>query len=148
MTVFCNNLRKGDAVFDTKSRLRGIVARTPRSANRRTSVRLSGKQPAYLDVMDLRFIPPGETKPEDVPPVDGDAPPLDAPKVRAARVALGPSIQLSPSIEFEDPGLHALKDEWKRNAEEIAQIEARFKVLRAKNERLDKAIAVLQGIET
>jgi hypothetical protein len=130
---FCNNLKKNDRVLDTVSERQGKVARKLRSdGHRLTPVILDGTKTArYLDVAQLRFMVGGT--PEDVAPFDGDLPPIR----EEAQVA---------RPEFKD-SVAALVAERDANAEEMKGIEKRFKELRAKNDRLERAIAVLNAPE-
>lgn len=134
MTAFRNNLQKNDRVFDTVSNRQGKVAWTPRdSGSRRTALVYDGQTaPQYRDVMQLRLITNGRT-PEDVPPVDGTPPALE-PEHTAARIEPQPDGMSA---------LDALKSERASNAQEMTRIEARFRLLKNSNERLDRAIAVM-----
>lgn len=131
---FRNNLEQNDRVFDTVSKRQGKVKWTPRSeSQRRTSVVFDGQQaPQYLDVMQLRLITDGHT-PESVPPVDGD-PPAETPvrpERRTAAVATGPTV------------LDTLRAQRDQNVTEMTALEKRFRGIKAENERIEKAIAVL-----
>lgn len=132
---FSNNLQKNDRVLDTVSGRQGKVKWTPRApAQRRTAILIDGRSVhQYLDVMQLRLIVDGKT-PEETPPVDGTPP--EEPMRRPAGAA-GPTDAVTASA------LETLRVERARNANEMSEIEQRFRTLKAANEKLDRAIAVL-----
>lgn len=131
---FCNNLKKGDPVLDTQSNRPAKVARTLASDQQRSvCVRFQGTiTDRYVDVMRLRLIVNGQ--PEELPPIDGEPPSLK-------REAPSPWPDPKPDA---DP-LAMLKAKKTAHADEIAEMEARCRVIRAEDERLDKAIAALEG---
>lgn len=126
---FANNLRAGDRVMEASTKLVGDVVRDPGTKHRKTYVRFTGHVNARgVDVMDLRFIPPGDDKPEDVAPIDGEAPP-------AARDEIGPSSSLLETAKREKSELEA----------EIKAMTDRAHEVRVRIERIDAAIKVLEG---
>lgn len=141
---FRNNLEKGDQVLHVPTGRRGIVAGKPRpDTKRRTYVLFDGmKAPLPLDVLDLRFIVDGT--PEEVPPIDGeiaDAPPLEPAVIFSRR---SPANRSSDDGEKLNP-VENMRQLRAKNAEEIEQLTAKFKALKAENERLDQAITILEG---
>lgn len=133
---FNNNLEKNDRVYDTVSKRQGKVARDIRDpSSRRVCILLDGDASAsakYVDVMQLRLMPDGRT-PEQDAPVDG-VPPVEEPK-RAA---------VQPRAHSEEPdALSALRSELERNNTEMNGMNARFKFLKEKNEKLVLAISAL-----
>ncbi len=131
-TPFRNNLEKNDRVFDTESKRQGKVARTPRDEQARmVAVVFDGTTTArYVDVMQLRLMPDGRT-PEEFPPVNGSPPTIEETEHKS-----------SDSPEPPD-ALAALRDELGRNNHEMTGMNARFKLLREKNDRIERAIAAL-----
>jgi hypothetical protein len=129
MTAFSNNLRKGDAVFDTETKRMGVVVKAPWKKLRVVSIKSPGDaMERRVDVMQLRAVFDGKT--EDVAPVNGEPPPLNGNGTKRAAPA--------------DP-IAVLKADRARNAARMSVLEAEFKGLRALNERIDKAIAALEG---
>lgn len=130
MKPFRNNLEKDDAVFDTVSKRPGAVMARPFRSRRATLVRLQGsKDEDHLDVMQLRLLVNGKT--EEVAPIDGEPPSLDQP-AKTPKAASGDPVAL-------------LKAEKASNKVKMDSMTAEFKVLRLREERIDKAIAALEG---
>lgn len=134
-TAFRNNLEKNDRVFDTVSRRQGKVARTPRDERARmVSITFDGTStPRYVDVMQLRLMPDGRT-PEEAPPVDGTPP--------SEETGTDPGPALARAAPEPD-ALGALRTELHQNNEEMTEMNARFKLLRERNERIERAISAL-----
>lgn len=131
---FSNNLDKNDRVLDVVSNRQGKVNVQPREATRMTKVLFDGKSSAvYVDVMNLRLVLNGKAA-EDVPPIDGEPPPLPSAKV-AGPAAAAPLGQGDP--------LELLRAQHAGNESEKLVITARFKELTTANERLDRAITAL-----
>lgn len=129
--MYRNNLQKNDRVFDTVSKRQAKVDKDPRETSRMVSIVYDGiHTPKYVDIRQLRLMPDGRT-PETVPPCDGDPdePEEKQPTVRPTATPLGL--------------LESAKGERQRNAAEMQGLETRFKFLKAANEKLDRAIAVL-----
>lgn len=73
MMPYCNNLKKGDEVEDTRSRRRGRVMMQPRDYSVKVCVLLDGvTTPRYFPVGELRLVLDGVA--EAVAPVDGVIP--------------------------------------------------------------------------
>lgn len=144
-TPFKNNLVMPNQVFDIVTRRRGIVATTPREGNRRTAVIFDGTStPKYVDVMELRFIPPNAGgAPEDVPPIDGDPPPL--PETHRARKVSEPKEPRKWSGSSTSTPVQQLAERRVEIKTEIENMTKRATDLRSEDERLEKAIAVLSA---
>lgn len=131
---FSNNLDKDNRVLDVVSNRQGKVSVQPRESTRMTKVLFDGKSSAvYVDVMNLRLVLNGKAA-EDVPPIDGEPPPLPSAKVAGPAAA--------PPIGQGDP-LELLRAQHAGNEHEKLVITARFKELTTANERLDRAITAL-----
>lgn len=138
---FCNNLKKGDRVLvaGTDKRV-GTVARNPGESKRLTHVLFTGYERAKgIDVMDLRFIPPGSDAAEDVPPIDGE-PPANPLKT----VWEQPRIS-GPAAVVEESFVDQLRRKVEAGNAEIEAMNARAREIRAENDRLERAIAALEG---
>lgn len=133
---FSNNLDKNNRVIDVISNRQGKVNVQPRESTRMTKVLFDGKSAAvYVDVMNLRLVLDGKQA-EDLPPIDGEPPPLPADRPQAA-----PARTL---IEGGD-ATAVLKAELEMNRQLMAALELQFKALRSKNDKLEQAIAILEG---
>lgn len=140
MTAYRNNLQRGDEVLEVLSRRRGTVANTPRETSPTAAVTFSGlKSPQPVLVKNLRLFVNG--KPEDEPPCDGEAPAVILAPDRPARPAVDPAG--APSGQRESKAVISLKAQRDANLAEIASIEKRFKVLKAENEKLDRAVEIM-----
>jgi hypothetical protein len=134
-TPYKNTLRAGDKVWDVLRQRRGLVANNPRESSTGISVILDGNEaPTSIYVGNLRFIPPGNTNVhEDVPPIEGELPPVGqtaAPAVRVTKVAHGDPVEL-------------LRSQKAANEAEIKSLEAKFSELRAHNNKIDAALEAL-----
>lgn len=132
MSPFANNCTENDRVLDIESKCQGKVARTPRDpGSRRTAILFDGTvSPRYVDVMRLRLVVKGV--PEENPPIEGEPPPLPV---------SGPSAMLA-----ESSALEVIEQEYARNAAEMETCQNRYKLLKAANERLDRARTILKSI--
>lgn len=136
LTPFCNNLKAGDRVMDVKSKRQAKVQRTPQDdTSRMTCIIYEGTTTGrYVDVMDLRLILNGRI--EEVPPIDGEAPPLNSIKSK---------VRVTSDFGRPTDPLSMLKAQKQAHAEEIKTMEDRCRTIRAEDERLDRAIAALEG---
>ena len=144
MSDYKNTLRTGDQVWDVIRKRRGVVDAQPREKSVLIAVILDGNTaPKSIYVGDLRYIEPGK-KPEeheDVPPIEGDLPPApesyrQAKEPREPRAPRAPAVQDSPTKHLEDRRA-AIKVE-------MDAMTKRATELRAEDEKLEKAIAVLK----
>lgn len=128
---FCNNLKRGDRVLHAESKRVGTVAVDPGESSRDVAVTWQGNERyRFCDVMVLRLVTGG--KPEEVAPVDGEPP---APKTgKPARAAT-----------VEQSAISVLKKERDEIDAEMKRLDARFKELREKRDRLSRAITVLEA---
>lgn len=134
-TPFKNTLRTGDQVFDVKAKRRAVVYAQPRESSRNVSVMYDGTASSrYVDVMDLRFIPPGQKEPEEVPPIEGEPPAL----------VEKPAKPEAPAPKPSGP-LQALEAALAKNKAEMVEHEMRFLALRGENDRIEKAIEALKA---
>jgi hypothetical protein len=135
--MYRNNLQKNDRVFHVPTKRQAKVDKDPRETSRMVSIVFDGiHTPKYVDIREVRLMPDGRT-PENVPPCDGD-PNEDG----------GVGLATTPKIRVQGTAtpmglLESAKGERARNATEMQVLETRFKHLKAANEKLDRAIAVL-----
>lgn len=125
MSDFSNNLRVGDTVLDTDSRRQGEVVET---SEHKRNIRVKfpgGVNARRLDVMKVRLVVDGN--PEDVPPVTGEPP--------------------TAAVARQDAATHgavaSLKAERAQIVAEMASMNLKFTGMRARLEKIDKAIDVL-----
>lgn len=133
--TYHNNLRTGDQVWNVETKRRGLVGQQPRESSRMTAVIYDGTTTArYTDVAVLRLMVDGKIA-EDVPPIDGDLPPLPEnhrpPRSSATVVSSGP--------------IRPLEERLAANKAELAKLEKAHAEIRAENERIDQAIKVLKA---
>lgn len=139
---FANNLDKNNRVLDVITNRQGKVAIQPRESTRMTKVIFDGRSSGqYVDVMNLRLILDGRQA-EDVPPIDGDPPPLPEGNDGPRRAFSARTAGVAPALQGFD-AVAILKTQRADNETEKSKITERFKALAAENERLDKAITAL-----
>lgn len=128
---YCNNLRKNDRVIHADTKRPGTVASQPRESSVMVSVLWQGTTtPQYVDVVKLRLVcANGEI--DEHPPFDGEPP------QRTARSS--PSVASAP----EASALAGLKKERDDIGAEMTRLEERFKALKVKKERVERAIEVM-----
>lgn len=135
-----NNLQKGDRVVHAETKRPGDVKWAAESSVWAGVVWQGTKSPQQVHVSKLRLVVNGV--PEDVPPIDGEIPAAVSAD-RIAAPATAPRVRVDSTGE---PGaLAVLKRERAALTAEMDALNAAFRVAKAKAERLDKAIAVLEG---
>ncbi len=142
MSEYKNTLRTGDQVWDVVRKRRGVVDAQPREKSVLIAVILDGNTaPKSIYVGDLRYIVPGGAS-EETPPIEGALPPapesyrqVKAP--RAPRAVRAPAVADSPTKHLEDRRAAI--------AAEMDTMTKRATELRAEDEKLEKAIAVLKA---
>lgn len=128
-TQYRNNLQKGDRVMHAENRRVGEVKYAGETSVWAGVVWQGTKSPQQTHVSKLRLVVNG--KPEDVPPIDGEIPDgLTAPR-----------IDPSPAPD----GLAALRSERRQLNEEMQRLNDAYRIAKTRSDRIDKAIAVLEG---
>jgi hypothetical protein len=132
---FKNCLEKDDRVIHAETKRPGTVAFTPKG--RQTAVTWQGTVSAvYCDVMSLRLIPPnGKGVPEENPPIEGEPPALETATRRTPK----------PAAPAGSDALELAKAERAQITARMEAMNAEFKTLKARGEKLDQAIAILSA---